>query len=676
MAVSLGIYQIPAIQVLEHKVEDMHYLTVSEVPDSAIILIALDDYTLDYTQKNGIGWPFPRDIWKPVLEYFADAGTKNVLFDLQFTHSDIDRAETYAENTDSIFAEAITKKGDVILGTQLFGDVTDIPEDIHRFSIEEYSALPEKDYPGILSPIKRLREAARGLGIINIEPDTDGIIRRIPLFYQLKNLVLPQMSLAPLLLTDEVKEIPVDKHGDYRIFWYGKGGVDGAFDKQYFSMGAILKSALQNMMNRQNPQNQTELMIPLEKLRDKYIIIGTTAGGLLDLKSIPTDRIYPGMEIWATTLSNFLQNDFIIEMPFFCHLLILIVTAFIVIVSFARMQQKVFFPLLIMLVLIILGTVVAWQYWKLLVPVVSILNTFIISYIFSAMLYYILEGRAKQQIRAVFSRYLSAEVIQELIRDPDRIEMGGEEVEATILFTDIANFTNFSETQSPQELVSYLNEYFDTLVDIVMKNHGLLDKYTGDGIMALFGVPIKRRNHARSACLSALTHRNYSQSINRIDNSNYADFFHTHTRIGINTGRIVAGNIGSEKRMDYTAIGDDVNLAARLESVNKIYRTSIIISESTYSELDGEFICRELDTIRVKGKDKATVIFELVAFNPNNAVKIQKMRQTCLPEEHKNLTLNIFKYAMKFLNPSRYTSSPPFSNPTTLNGFKGCLKNI
>ncbi len=611
---SYAIYRLPLFQVLERKVEDLHFILNKTMPDSSIVLIAIDDNSLEFTRENHLPWPWPRDIWYPILTFLQQSGAKNILFDLQFTDPDFDRAETFADETDGMFAEAIRNKGDVILGVQLVPESTGVSSDIGTFCVAEPPIPVEERYQGMLEPIEVLRNAASKLGVINVEPDDDGIIRRIPLYYRIEDVILPQVALAPVC--EQTQDIHSNKEGKFRLYWYGSGGVDGAFGEQYISMCYVLALARQHLYG----ESSAEARALMKRLEGKYIIIGTTAGGLFDLKPTPTDRIFPGMEIWATALSNYLRGDNVYNLPIELHLLVLVLIAFGVYFSFARFEQSVIVPLLLSVTIIFVLSIVCWRAWSLLLPVISILNTFLIAYFVTATMHYLLEGRAKRQIRTVFSRYLSADVVQELIREPDRVEMGGEEVEATVFFSDIANFTKISERftsssgeRSPKELVRYLNDYFDGFVDILMKQGGLLDKYTGDGLMALFGVPISRKDHAIAACKAALEHKLLSHSLPDNQDGDVTRHFHLNTRIGINSGKIVSGNIGSVKRMDYTAIGDDVNLAARLEAVNKIYRTSILISESTYRLVENAIQCRELDTIRVKGKDKPTRIYEVVA---------------------------------------------------------------
>ncbi len=267
-----------------------------------------------------------------------------------------------------------------------------------------------------------------------------------------------------------------------------------------------------------------------------------------------------------------------------------------------------------MIPLYIFGSAIyLWTEHRILVNLTMPFVGFVLAHLYITTISYLMEGRSKREIRKVFIRYLHPDVIDNLLEDPNSVKVGGDEVHATVLFSDIYNFTDFSEGRKAVDLVKFLNEYFEKLTQIILEHNGLLDKYTGDGIMALFGVPIPREDHAILACNAAISHHNFSlHLLKNSNNLSSAGHFHINTRIGLNSGSIVVGNIGSKRRMDYTAIGDNVNLASRLESVNKIYKTNIIISHSTYELISEYFVCRELDCLRVKGKKEPTKIYELL----------------------------------------------------------------
>ena len=617
---------------LEWKTVDYRFrsFTIPERADSNVVLVAIDNTSLDYFEDFGVLWKWPRNFYGIAVNYFASVGAKAIIFDMMFDDPDIDRAETDASETDGAFAHFIGQAGNVILGAEFTMNKTDDTPDITSFSIKPKieSPLYSQNFKGGIIPIGVLLHATHGLGFLNIRPDNDGIIRRVPLIYSYNGNYYPQIAYSGFITGQKPKDIivkrgayitnglsiPVNKNDKYFINWYGPGGKDGVF--KYYPFAAVFQSALAM-------QTGGEPSLPINTFKDKYIILGATASGLSDLRPTPFINPYPGMEIWATTLSNFLNNDFITVVPWWINSLHVILVAFITFVIFIRLKPKIANPLMILVIAYIFGiTILLWKADRILLNLSMPLIGFVLSYGYSATISYIMEGRSKRDIKKVFTRYLHPDVIETLLVDPDSIKIGGDSINATVLFTDIASFTTFSEGKTPKQLVEFLNEYFDKLTGYMLENNGLLDKYTGDGIMAIFGAPIPRDDHAIMACRAALEHRRYCQQLQEEKQEfNSVDNFHIHTRIGLNSGPIVAGNIGSKNRMDYTAIGDNVNLAARLEGVNKIYKTQIMLSESTYDLVKDQFLCRELARLRVKGKTEPTSVYELLDENTEEAAQ-------------------------------------------------------
>jgi adenylate cyclase len=589
--------------------------------DSNIVLIAIDDYSLDFFNENEISWPWPRSFYGFAMDYFTDAGARSVIFDMQFYEADIDREETYAWETDASFADALKRNGNTFLGSQLLVDSTFIHTKIIASSCDVSGQYPYSNaFKGLRAPIDTLLKTNKAIGVINASPDSDGVIRRINLLSKLNNIILPQMSLQVVLHQETIekkitigknklqvgkREIPFNKYGKYLINWYGRTA-----DRQPFAiypLRAVIVSA-SAMLNGNEP------IIDPSIFTDKHIIIGATAAGLLDLKTNPYTKIMPGMEIWATTLSNFINEDYITILPEWVNLMLTLIMIFFVMYFVTNLPaKKANLLVLIMMVISILSSLFLWKYYRIILDSVIPLTGFIFSYLLVNTVSYLLEGKSRREIRKMFSRYINEEIILQLEENPDQIKLGGAEIDATVLYTDIYNFTTISENKSPTELVEDLNKYFETLVEIVFNNFGLLDKYTGDGIMALFGAPIPRPDHALLACKAAVAHKQYRKELKKKKNLTMVEQLHLKTRTGINSGKLIAGNIGSDRRMDYTAIGDTVNLAARLEGVNKIYETNIIISEFTYEHVKDEFLCRELDSLRVKGRSQPTKIFEVIA---------------------------------------------------------------
>jgi len=624
------ISRISFMQEIEYKLTDQRFrlVPIPEKADSNVVIVAIDDSSLEYFNANGISWPWPRSFYAHMVDYFTVSGAKAVIFDMQFYEPDIDREETYASETDGAFAAAIRENGNVLIGVQLHEDSINADLDMSRFSlpIKNKELNRAKEYNGLIAPLDLFKKEVRSIGIITVEPDLDGVMRRVPLLHPRGKFQLPQLAFSSWYHTRNTKDdiaygnrkvtlgdmkIPLDDEGNYLINWYGNKEGESPF--KYYPFKAVISSA-SSLKYGYDP------LIPPSSFKDKYIIIGNIAAGLFDLKTNPYTKILPGMEIWATALSNFINQDFIHPVPNWLNFIIIWLIIFLVFYLITHFNAKVGNVLLLLLLIVIfMNDYLLWKYFR--APVNLTLNIlgFVISYLLMITVSYLLEGKSKREIRKIFTRYLHPDVIKTLEENPDQIHLGGEEINATVLYTDIYNFTTISETKTPTELVEDLNLYFQKLTGLILDHKGLLDKYMGDGIMALFGAPISRDDHARLACEAAFAHKQIREALNNSGQLSAADQLHTKTRTGINSGTLVAGNIGSDKRMDYTAIGDTVNLASRLEGVNKIYQTNIIISEKTYLDVKDIFLCRELDFLRVKGKNEPTRIYELIDKLENNS---------------------------------------------------------
>ena len=606
-AITFGLCHTPFLQDLEHQVTDTLFRMDPrpDAADSSIVLVAVDDGSLAYFSQQGVSWPWPRSFYAHVVDYFADVGAEAVLFDMQFYEADLNREESYGRETDARFAKSISQAKNVFLAAQGVPDTARSHLIFPQFVISPPSSISPYHLDGVIAPIDTLQQSAAGVGLVNIFPDADGVIRRVPLLYRYHDATFPQFALAGWMQetpTADLTAIPHDKKGNYIINWYGDGLKDSCFT--YLPFQAVIASASARMQGMKP-------LLPDSLFRNAHVIVGATGAGLMDLKTSPYSRIMPGMELWATVLSNLLNHDFITVAPQWLLALAVIFLVWIVLFAITHLKDRFSHLVLLAVILLICGVhYLLWMQFRILLWVTFFSLAILIAYLVSIIISYMVEGRSKREIRRLFTRYLHPDVIELLVQNPGQVLMGGAEIDATLLFTDIANFTTFSEGKHPRDLVQYLNEYLDRITGYVLENNGLLDKYTGDGIMAIFGAPVPRKDHALLACKMALQHKEFCAST--ADQDSVPLHFHRHTRIGIHSGKAVVGNIGSTKRMDYTAIGDTVNLASRLEGVNKVFGTDIIISEATWQAVKECFVCRELDYLRVKGKTKPTRIYELL----------------------------------------------------------------
>ncbi|MDR2178317.1 MAG: adenylate/guanylate cyclase domain-containing protein [Treponema sp.] len=489
--------------------------------------------------------------------------------------------------------------------------------------------------------IEELRNPSGIIGTLNGTPDrVDGILRRGRLFHLFDGRLIPSLAAASLLVCgSRSRELDFDAPGQV-IRW---DGVPLPVDT-----GGSLILRFRGDISRYAPYNIWEILrsaeayhagqlpaLPPEDFRDKHILFGLYAPGLYDIFSTPISSVYPGVGMHITMLDNLLSGDFIRESPLWVNMLFLFaVSVFITLLSLFPGRAPVSVGAsLAALPLIIGGSAAAYHFGNLWLPMAAPVAALALAFLVSTVYSYVTEGSQKRFIKSAFSRYLSPAVIDQIIADPSQLNLGGEKREMTAIFTDIRSFSTISEALGdPGKLVELLNFYLTRMSDIVLRNGGTIDKYEGDAIIAFFGAPVHTAEHARLACRSAVLMRRAEQDINReviarglitrevMDAlvrkgilKSPADPNPLFTRLGVNTGDMVVGNMGTPSKMDYTIMGDAVNLAARLEGINKQYNTGgSLISEYTMAHLGGEFVLRPLSRVRVVGKNIPIRLYELL----------------------------------------------------------------
>jgi adenylate cyclase len=353
--------------------------------------------------------------------------------------------------------------------------------------------------------------------------------------------------------------------------------------------------------------------IPKGSLKDKIVIVGATAIALGDAKVTPFDPVYPGVEIQATVIDNILHNNLLSKPEWilpFEWVYFMFLGIFLTLV-YPRMKPVIGVAVFALVAVGQFGI----SHWMFVYEGIWVTDVFPFLeniFIFSSLTIYgyLTERKERNFIENTFGKYMSPKVVDKLLEDPSGLNLGGEEKELTAFFTDLREFTTFSEKLSAEELVNLLNEYLTEMTEILLKHEGTLDKYDGDAIKAFFGAPVYFKDHAKRACWVAIE----MQEKLAILRKKWAKEKRPELsmRIGVNTGMIVVGNMGSKNRMNYGMNGDAVNLAARLEGANKAYGTSTLISESTYEQARDFIEAREIDHIRVVGRSKPTRIYELL----------------------------------------------------------------
>ncbi len=600
----------------------------SRTPDTNIVIVTIDQNSLQYFKSTTkTSWPWPRDFYALATNYLAAAGAKAIVYDFQFTEPDEDRANSVGRSNDSLFAESIRAAGNVYLAAILTTqEEEDQPGDSLIAFPEHIPPIPgaatasfDKSY----SPLIPFQQAAKSVGVVNFVPDDDGVCRSIDLQYSYQDHTLFALSYNVYHdLYGAERPIHTTVTSPYLIYWYGKGGPDGVF--KYFSIHSVIVSAMKAEAGM-TPD------VPQEIFKDKIVFIGSNAPSLFDLKNTPFTYLepYPGVEIHATALSNYVNSDFIFELPMWW--IVLIAVFFTAVVSVLSNYPEsivvntagaaVSVGVFLAVVSFLFVEKLVWI--KIVFPLFSMVFTYMISVGWN----FATEGRNKRQIQKIFGQFVNPHVVKQLSANPEKVELGGEEVDASIMFSDIEGFTTIAETKKPKELVEFLNNYFSTASDIFFKHDGTIDKFIGDAVMVQFGIPLKNPNHRLLAVRAAYEFHQTVFAMTRAARERGEPVF--STRIGINSGSMVVGYIGGRTKKEYTVIGDTVNLASRLEGVNKYYGTSLMISEATANEqVRDEFLLREMDIMRVKGKNLPIKIYEVLCAKEEITEQRLKLVQT------------------------------------------------
>jgi len=636
--------------------------------DSNIVIIGIDERTL---QKIG-SYPFPRKNYALLINQLSAGGARVIAFDATFptpeSNSAVQALEELkrelgpspspallrkmkdladASDQDALFASSLKKAGNVVLG-HVFLDSARAQSGDSKLAEEYFNIVWAKNFPqvlkvkskdghdfdmgqafsqnggtvatGVEANITKLADAAASYGFININPDPDGTLRHALLIMRYQDLdFFPSLDLQVIR---EYEKIP-----DQDIAAYiSENGLERIQFGRHNIQRARNGTALINYTGPYNTYQQYSMWdvisgdVPPETFRDKIVLMGSTAIAVGDMRNTPfSDPVYMGVEVHANIIDNLLHskergrgfltrgfNEEMIDIGF--------ILVFGLVFGFWFGPIDPFYSTISVLATLAgFGWFVYFMFaqegrWlSFVVPA----GTLVMNYAAITSFRMFFEEREKRKIRKTFSQYLSPDVIGLIEKDPQKyIRPGGEVKELTVMFSDIRGFTTISEGLTPDELVNLLNEYLGEMTEIVFANHGTLDKYIGDAIMAFWGSPYPQEDHAIRACNCAL------QMVRSLEKLNAK--WQVEGRppisigIGLNTGLLNVGNMGSAKRLSWTVMGDNVNLASRLEGINKQYHTQIVISEATYRHVRERFVCRELDKIKVKGKNQPVNIYELL----------------------------------------------------------------
>jgi len=639
--------QKPALLTsLDNRVADaMFRWRGPEKTTGSVVIIDIDEKSL-----KAIGqWPWPRNVVAQLIDRIQAEGPRAIGLDIVFAEPDRTSPYRYVDELQRIYgiklpnlpsnADPEILNHDLALGRSLAAGPTvlgytfqlyddglktagDVPFPSCLIKINpETTPYTDLALPVAYRAVINVVDVAQGLseGFFNVFlfHDTSGTIRKVPLFIMLDEIPYPSLALEVFRIGMQKNDLVIHASRRFRVPKTGMLGV-GVGDRLIPTddNGRIA-------VNFRGPAKSFAYVSAVDVLRgehqrqliDKYVLIGTSSAGLFDLVATPFSNAYPGVEVHATIIDNMIAgdpftHDIFTENGWTYALIIVGGIALSMLLAYGGPLSGGVGGLLIILA-VLFGNYHMFFQKNMLVGVVYPFLSFLFVFLVATLSNYFFEGREKSFIRSAFGHYVSPRVVSQLMQNPDKLSLKGEQKQLTVLFSDIRGFTTISEQLNSEQLSSFMNEYLTIMSNCIISHGGTVDKFIGDAIMAIWGAPLDDANHAVHAVRAALSMMDRLKEV-QLD---YAqrELPAIDIGIGINTGIMSVGNFGSHERFDYTVMGDSVNLASRLEGANKDYGTHIIISEFTRTALGDQFFCRYVDKVRVKGKNKAVMIYEPLA---------------------------------------------------------------
>ncbi|KAA3611249.1 MAG: adenylate/guanylate cyclase domain-containing protein [Calditrichaeota bacterium] len=632
---------------VKKKVQDVEKFSIDTV-----VIVDIDGLA---TSKLGKFSQWPREYYPKLIKNLNDGGAKVIGLDIIFdkvlwqTEQDLQFVSSVREAGNVFNALYYGKADSLNFRYEMSKEPAGFESGKFHYQIKG-NPLPDfAKQKRFENEFIELLNASTGNGHVNFNPDDDGVARTIHLFSKFNNHLYPSLALRMFMELEKIDElamngpnrlelfsqgnlvrsIPVDENGNMRITYYGTFQTF-----RYISFYHVLAEE-----------------VPKEYYKNKIFLVGTSLAGLFDLRSTPVFPAFPGVEIHANIINTLINDDFIERLSNTQSFLLMVSIGIIL-----GILMSYFTPLYSILLVILTGffhVIVSMMLFdmniwvEIVSPMLTIFATFSLVYMYR----FATEERKKRFIRTTFSHFVTKSVVDELLANPEKIKLGGEKKKCTVMFSDVAGFTTISEKLSPEALVSLLNDYLTQMTNIVFKYDGMLDKYEGDAIMAVFGAPVSHGNDAFNACATALEMQEALERMRVLWRKQGRD--ELYARIGVNTGQMVVGNMGSETRFDYTVMGDAVNLGARLEPANKQYGTDIMIGDETVKEAGDKIITRQLDLLRVKGKTEPVKVYELVGITekglPDKKMKVIELFKRGFKEyleQNWDWAINYFEQAL------------------------------
>ena len=649
-------YKVEPFESFSLRFNDVNFVFQKKEISKDVVFVAVDEPSVNKFGR----WPWDRSILAKGIDKLSEADI--VLMDMIFS-------EYTSPEKDELLGQSLANLNASVCGfflrhnaTQNIGEeelaiLTDSSLDMLQSQISEYKNPKFISAKFAEINIVPILQSCTLSGSFTTLRGSDYLLRSYPIGVYFQNLLYPSLAVQALRIkfnkdinrVDALhvelndKLIGLDENGLIRLNFYEK--------KQYTIISFL------DLLNKK---------IKSEYFKNKIVILGITEVGAGDVVSTPIGSI-PGALLHYTFLSNLLQDHLIKEFPSVTLALIIffVFLPFILILVFKKIIHRTVLNILIYLVVyafIRYLFISNMFYIDLFYPMIAL----ILSVIAIEVIAFNIQEKSGRFLKETFSSYMSPELLKELINNPDSLKLGGEKKELSILFSDIRGFTTISESMSPEELITLLNRYFTPMTKCVIDNKGMLDKYIGDAVMAFFNAPVDVKEHADAACVCAISMIENLDALN--EELKLDGLPEINIGIGLNTAEVIVGNIGGNDKKEYTVIGDGVNLASRVENLTKLYGVPILITEFTVANMSDTFIYREIEHVKVKGKDETVILYELMlnkkesiiikekyeealkAYKGSNLQKSKKLFSKLVQEHNDNPS----KYFLKYIENNRF----------------------
>lgn len=591
-------------------------------PPSDIVIVDIDNASFA-ALRDAIGrWPWTRLLWAQLVRDLHASGARLIVFDATFSGRE-------SEEVDREFAHTLAEAGNVVLAYAFLhyqaesvgGSGAATGEVPGAVRVEDSMGLPRfspQQYKTDL-PLGQLAQAARALGCITAAPDPDGSMRRLSLLYRWQDRYYPSLALAAaaqargLSPQTRAQLSPAEfRWGDLRVPLTEEGRLVPHWRPD---RAAYPRLPLWQVVCSFAPENCLEgkRYYKPDDFRDKIVIVGASAAGAFDVFATPVSELTPGFLMHAAALESLLTGRAIRQPPAYIVHLLMVLLAGLALAAVWGFRSAAWSTLAVALLLslYVAAAIVAFGRWELWLPVAAPLSTLFASFLGHSVTRYATTGRELRQTRQALSRYMSPKVVDHIFAQGGPEQLRGQRKIITVMFSDVRNFTHLSERRPPTEVLAILNRYLDAMTDIVFAYDGVVDKFIGDGILCYWGAFGSSDRHARLAAATAAQMVAKLEELNQ--NWRAEGLPELNIGIGINTGEAVFGNLGGGKKVEFTVLGDTVNVASRLEAMNKEFGTRIILSENTRAALGPEVTVRFLREVTIRGREQPMKVYELLS---------------------------------------------------------------